>query len=211
MCRALEDGPWMFGKDLVVMIDLDETKSNEEMEFTSIPIWVRVRKLPFGMMNKAVGEAIGSEIGSFISMDLDEDGTTLGRYLRIKVRLDIRKPLMRGVTVFLGEKEDKPAWCPVEYEFLPDFCYTCGLIGHIDKNCDIKLAHGEIQQYTKYLRCLPNKGKVGDGVAGQVVAGLTRCGGLEGEVAAVFRVDQVTGTYLGGEVVMHPHGGRMWC
>jgi len=43
--------------------------------------------------------------------------------------LDVRKPLMRGVTVCVG-KEEKPLWCPVEYEFLPDFCYTCGIIGH---------------------------------------------------------------------------------
>jgi hypothetical protein len=61
-------------------------------------------KLPFGVMNKAVGEAIGGEIGSFVGMDHDEDGTTLGRYLRIKVKLDTRKPLMRGVTVLLDEK-----------------------------------------------------------------------------------------------------------
>lgn len=36
--RALEEGPWMFGKDLVVLVDVDETKSIEEMEFREIPI-----------------------------------------------------------------------------------------------------------------------------------------------------------------------------
>ena len=28
--RALEDGPWMFGKDLVVMVDFDPSKSVDE-------------------------------------------------------------------------------------------------------------------------------------------------------------------------------------
>ncbi|CAN6195050.1 unnamed protein product [Urochloa humidicola] len=152
--RAMEDGPWMFGKDLVVVAEVDESKSIEEMEFAYIPIWVRVMKLPFGMMNKATGEAIGAELGSFVDMDLDDDGTAVGRYLRIKVRLDIRKPLMRGVTVFVGEKEDKHLWCPLEYEFLPDFCYTCGIIGHTDKICEKQLAPGEIQIYSKSLRCM---------------------------------------------------------
>jgi hypothetical protein len=92
--RALDDGPWMFSKDLVVMMDLDESKAIEEMEFVYIPIWVRVLKLPFCMMKRATGEAIGAEIGTFMTMNLDDDGTALGRYLRIKVRLDIRKPLM---------------------------------------------------------------------------------------------------------------------
>lgn len=49
----------MFGKDLIVMIDLDETKTIEEMEFNFIPIWVRVLKLPFGMMKRATGRRSG--------------------------------------------------------------------------------------------------------------------------------------------------------
>jgi hypothetical protein len=56
------------------------------------------------MMNKVMGEAIGGEVGEFLEMEKEEDGTTVGRFLRIKVRIDIRKPLMRGVTVEV-EKE----------------------------------------------------------------------------------------------------------
>jgi hypothetical protein len=44
--RALEDGMWMFGKGLVIMIDFDATKLIEEMEFTSIPIWIRFSSFP---------------------------------------------------------------------------------------------------------------------------------------------------------------------
>ena len=42
--RALEVGPWMFGKDLVIMADFDSAKTTDEIEFNSIPIWVRVMK-----------------------------------------------------------------------------------------------------------------------------------------------------------------------
>jgi hypothetical protein len=94
--RALVDGPWMFGKDLPVMVDFDESKTLEELIFAFIPIWVRVSKLPFRMMNKVAGEVIGGEIGEFMEMDKEEDGSAVGRFLRIKIRLDIRKPLLRG-------------------------------------------------------------------------------------------------------------------
>jgi hypothetical protein len=154
----------MFEKDLVVMMDLDETKGVEEMEFVHNPIWVRVLKLPFGMMNKVTGEAIGEEIGSFMTMDLDEYGTTRGRYLRIKVRLDIRKPLMRGVTMCVGDVE-KSIWCPMEYDFLPDFCYTCGIIGHVDRSCVKKVGEGEIQQWSKKLCCIPDRRRNEEGSA----------------------------------------------
>jgi hypothetical protein len=101
--RAFEDGPWMFGKDLVVMIDYNETMLVDEIEFAHIPIWMRATKMPLGMMNKAVGEAIGEEIGEFMEM---------GRFLRIKIRLDICKPLMRGVILNVGD-ENKEMWCPL--------------------------------------------------------------------------------------------------
>ena len=134
--RALEEGPWMFGKDLVVVVDYDERKTLEELEFVHIPIWVRALKMPFGLMKKEIGVAIGREIGDFLEMEVEEDGTAVGQYLRIKVRMDIRKPLMRGVSLCVGVDE-KPLWCPLVYEFLPDFCYTCGKVGHIDKVCDV--------------------------------------------------------------------------
>jgi hypothetical protein len=36
--RVLEDGPWMFGKDLVVMADFDGNKTIDEVVFAEIPI-----------------------------------------------------------------------------------------------------------------------------------------------------------------------------
>jgi hypothetical protein len=98
----------MFGKYLVVMADFDESKSLEELEFIYIPIWLRISKLPFGMMNKTVGEVIGEEMGVFMEMDKEDDGTEVGRYLRIKIRMDIRRPLRRGVLMQVeGEKGEQ--------------------------------------------------------------------------------------------------------
>lgn len=117
----------MFGKDLVIVVDYDESKVLEEMVFAFVPIWIRASKMPLCMMNKAIGRAIGGEVGEFMQMESEKDGTAVGQFLRIKVRLDIRKPLMRGVTLSLA-KGKKEIWCPLVYEFLPYFCYTCGII-----------------------------------------------------------------------------------
>lgn len=38
--KALEEGPWNLSKELVVVSDLDETKTLDELEFNSVPIWV---------------------------------------------------------------------------------------------------------------------------------------------------------------------------
>jgi len=68
--------------------------------------------------------------------------------------MDIRKPLHCGITVDLGgDKGDR--WCPISYEYLPDFCYVCGLIGHIDRACSMKLGKDEHVMYSKELRFVP--------------------------------------------------------
>ena len=119
------------------MVDLDGRKRLEDILFDNIPIWIRVSGLSLGMMNKEAGEMIGNEVGVFVDMDLEEDGSAVGHYQVIKVRLNITKPLMRGVSLVVEDGEP-PLWCPMVYEYLLDFCYFCGIIGHTDKTCVLK-------------------------------------------------------------------------
>lgn len=110
-----------------------------------------------GMMNKDVAEIIGAEFGRFLDVDAEENGMAAGRYLRVKVRIDIRQVLRRGIVVEIEEEEVERRWCPVEYEFLPEFCYSCGIIGHMDKNCERRGEGGDTKQYGKWLRVTPVK------------------------------------------------------
>lgn len=48
-------------------------------------------------------------------------------------------------------------WCHMEYEFLPNFCYICGRLGHVDKVCEVKLKEGEPKQFSAKLRYIPEK------------------------------------------------------
>jgi hypothetical protein len=92
-------------------------------------------KTPMGLMSRSAGEEIGEMIGEVIA---------IGEFLRIKVCLDIRKPLMWGVMLDLGDcGGEKTRWCPLSYEFLPNFCYMCGLIGHTNSQCVTQLKKKE--------------------------------------------------------------------
>jgi hypothetical protein len=42
-----------------------------------------------------------------------------------------------------------------KYEYLPIFCFICGIIGHVDRECSIKLKRGEEPQFGKWLKWLP--------------------------------------------------------
>uniref|UniRef100_A0ACD5X9G3 Uncharacterized protein n=1 Tax=Avena sativa TaxID=4498 RepID=A0ACD5X9G3_AVESA len=149
--KALDEGPWMFNKSLLVLEDFVPRKTLKDYEFSTIPIWVRMFGLPLGMMDRDTGESIGDEIGSFMEADVDEFGFAKGKYLRVRVRLNIKKPLMRGIMLKVGEGEDG-LWSRFEYEFLPDFCYRCGMLDHIDRDCRMTLAKGEKAQFGSWLK-----------------------------------------------------------
>ncbi|KAK1644785.1 hypothetical protein QYE76_062590 [Lolium multiflorum] len=97
--KALENGPWMHHNDLVVVEDFDPDKSRDDYQFELIPVWIHVLKLPLGRMNRETGEAVGDAAGDFLDVDVGEDGMAVGEYLRVKVKLNITNPLLRGMMV----------------------------------------------------------------------------------------------------------------
>jgi hypothetical protein len=60
--------------------------------------------------------------------------------------------------------------CNFEYEYLPDFCFVCGIIGHVEKQCDVKLTKGEGTQYGKWLKWIMHMRERGDGMIGEIEA-----------------------------------------
>ncbi len=50
--------------------------------------------------------------------------------MRVRVRLDISKPLCRGRK--LGLVKGVEGWVSFEYERMPNFCYWCGIPNHGD-------------------------------------------------------------------------------
>ncbi|KAE8809770.1 reverse transcriptase [Hordeum vulgare] len=159
----------MFEKDLMVVEDYDPGKRLEDYDFNKTPIWVRIFNLPLGMMNAEAAQEIGNIVGNFVEADVGMDGSAMGKFLRVKIRMKLDKPIMRGFTLDDEEHEARKrqkrsmkidgakdgedgAWCRFEYEFLPDFCYICGFVGHGEKACSIKLAKGEKAQFGGWLR-----------------------------------------------------------
>ena len=55
-------------------------------------------------------------------------------FLKVRVAVDVEKPLVAGFWVSRGDK--RMVWAEVRYEKIVDFYFGCGRLGHVLKNCE---------------------------------------------------------------------------
>jgi hypothetical protein len=72
-------------------------------------------------MYQTVGWQIGASVGVVEEVDVDEDGVGWGEYLRVRILLDLSKPLSRGRVLKL---KGKYIWVPFQYEKIPNFSFN---------------------------------------------------------------------------------------
>jgi hypothetical protein len=107
------------------------------MIFNKLKVWTRIINLPFGYMHKRWGAVIAGSLGvegSVPVVDCDPTCRCWGSLMRVRDEVDVGKPLMRGVTVF-SQRRGAIDWFDVQYEQLPHYCFSCGIIGHSSIEC----------------------------------------------------------------------------
>jgi hypothetical protein len=132
--RILGASPWVFGKCLVILHEYDDKRKPSEIRFDWMEIWARLLDVPLGWMNQHRGARAMGLLGEVVKMDVDGDGKASGPFLRARVAIDISKPLKRG-SLLKRSKDSPPEWFDAQYERLPYFCRSCGVLGHSDLLC----------------------------------------------------------------------------
>jgi hypothetical protein len=153
--RVLKGRPWVCDGNLFSVEDFDGLTPPTEIPFDHAAFWVRMTSLPLACMGPEVGTQIGSSVGTVEEVETDEEGGGWGKFLRVRIKIDLTKPLARGRMINL---QGKRLWIPFQYERLPRFCFHCGLICHGSDGC---LKSGDAnpmeagQEYGTWLRVPP--------------------------------------------------------
>lgn len=141
--RILSGGPWSFNRFLLVLAVADDLVQPSRIPLVRQEFWVQVKGLPLVFMTKAMGKRIGEELGVFVVSDHGKRGAECGSYLRIRVGLDVTKPLRRCLPVRLSNCKGDTVWADIRYERLPNLCYLCGMFDHLEREC--RLFTGQLQ------------------------------------------------------------------
>jgi hypothetical protein len=98
--NALEDGPWVYDNSNLVLERINPGMVPRDVELNHLDMWVQVHNLPFGFVQQRVGTAIGAYLGEL--KEYDEKNSLHSAYMRLKVRIDITKPLKQEWKVRAG-------------------------------------------------------------------------------------------------------------
>ncbi|KAK4423128.1 hypothetical protein Salat_1895400 [Sesamum alatum] len=138
--RALEGCPWSFEKNVIILSGIGETENLLRVDLDWCEFHVYVHELPLSMINLGVAMLIGNRIGRFRDMDMDDIGCAWGATLRLRVAVNVNRPLPRAMQIVSTVGDE--FLLHLIYERLPNFCYFCGKLGHITKYCDLQFEEG---------------------------------------------------------------------
>jgi hypothetical protein len=137
---VLEGRPWIFEGQLFSVADFDGLTPPQQMVFNEESFWVRLYNMLLACMGREMGVKLGSSARTVEEVDMNKDGIGWGEFLRVRIRINIQKLLIRGRML---KVQNKSILIPFQYKKIQKFCYQCGVISHGDQGC-LKTPRGGI-------------------------------------------------------------------
>ncbi|KAM0822771.1 hypothetical protein ACQ4PT_071297 [Festuca glaucescens] len=129
---AIGKGPWIFRGFGLLVEDYDGLSAPEKFVFNGMYVWAQIHGIPELYRKLDIVDDLARKIGMVKEVQLAPKLLFEGNYVRVRVRINIEKALMRFVSLTIPEGKKR---LMVKYEKLPFFCKRCGLLGHDHEEC----------------------------------------------------------------------------
>ena len=104
--------------------------------------------MPLICMAKAIGSKIGESLGILEKVDVEVEGVEWSSVPRIRVIINLQKPLERGRALTIASKTH---WVSFQYENLLIFCFNYSKIVHKNNKCPTQIPYSEEKQWGVWL------------------------------------------------------------
>lgn len=91
--KVLEGGPWSFEQNTLVYKHVQGTEDPHNVVLKEIDIWVQVHDIPKRFISENIFKSVGLYIGTYIKSDPANFDGLWKSYVRIRVTLNVTKPL----------------------------------------------------------------------------------------------------------------------
>jgi hypothetical protein len=128
--KITKGGLWLFFQNAVTVEEYDGLVLPDSVDLNFLVVWVQIHKLHGYLGESLVKNLVECKVGS--EADIDKTPHGLGDFIRVRVKLDLRKPLARFVTISrAGQRE----FFKIQFEKIPKLCGAWGMVGHIHLEC----------------------------------------------------------------------------
>ncbi|TXG53035.1 hypothetical protein EZV62_022204 [Acer yangbiense] len=118
---------------LIVLEKPVGTGNISRLGFNMADFWIQIHDILILCMNRRTAKWLAEQIGEVVEIP-SESRECWGKFMRVKVKIDISKPLKWWLRLKLGKVEEVTR-VSLKYERLPEFYFACGRIGHGIKGC----------------------------------------------------------------------------
>lgn len=113
------------------MKEIDGDEQPDKISITHSPFWVRIKNLPLNCRSDEHVKVLVRDMGEIL--DLEEDVIGIGRYRRVKIMLNVLRPLRKVQKI--KDRRGREVQVEYVYERLPFFCFAYGIMGHSEREC----------------------------------------------------------------------------
>ncbi|KAI9122468.1 hypothetical protein K1719_006308 [Acacia pycnantha] len=110
--RILRGRPWSINGLLLNLMERSRFKQCEEFDFSHCPTWIQIHNVPMEAMYLENAIRIGNNVGEVVlAEEPRHNGRFLRTFLRVRVVLDLRKPLASGF--WLNNPDGGKSWISI--------------------------------------------------------------------------------------------------
>ncbi|KAL0386693.1 UNVERIFIED_CONTAM: hypothetical protein Slati_4586300 [Sesamum latifolium] len=138
MEEVIEEGPWLFQGQPVVLQQWEQGMSLRRQKHTKAPVWIRIRHLPMEYWTEDGLSAVASGVGTPLYTDKITKNCLRLDFARVCVMLDFHSKLPKHLVVLspvLSKDKHTPIKVDIKYEWLPLRCKQCCSLGYTAPNC----------------------------------------------------------------------------
>lgn len=93
--KVVEGGPWSFEHGMLVYKQIAGEEDPQVVPLNKADIWIQVYDVPKGFVSESILQSIANFIGCFVKSDPMNLNGIWKTYYRIRVKIDVSKPLKR--------------------------------------------------------------------------------------------------------------------
>jgi hypothetical protein len=126
--KVISGGPWMVLDHYVAIRPWTTDFISSQVKINKTLVWIRFPSLGMEYYDESLLLALATAVGTPVKVDMHTLDASRGKFARVCIEIELDKPVV-------GKVWFRDFWYHVEYEGLHLLCKSCGLYGHVARNC----------------------------------------------------------------------------